>query len=204
MDKVTVITADVINSRKYTNVSSILKDKMEDFNDISFLTSFVVFRGDKIQGIIKNFLPYPQIIRKLRYKCRPFQLRIGIGFGDIEDGFYSKLPWEMSGSAFYYAREALNRTKKVLLYNTILKSGDDFFDNKINTILLLIDTIQGRWTEAQWEAVQLYEEKGKYKEVAEILKIALQNVGKRCRAAKWQQIKEAENTLAKLFREKTI
>ncbi|MFZ5899456.1 MAG: hypothetical protein ACOYU7_09905, partial [Bacillota bacterium] len=54
------------------------------------------------------------------------------------------------------------------------------------------------WTDKQREAVQAFEESQTYEGATRRLKITFQNVQKRCRAADWHQLKEAEKTLKKL------
>ncbi|ACL70298.1 SatD family protein [Halothermothrix orenii] len=198
MDQVTVITADVIGSRNHDRVTTLLKDKLVDFSHPSLMVPVGVFRGDELQVVCRGYGDYPEVVRELRYYCQPLELRIGIGFGTIEEGYGSNTPWEMNGTAFSRARKALDGIKDEKDHFTLVCSGDDRWDEVVNTLYLLLDTIQSRWTEAQWEAVHLYDKKGTYREAALVLGIALQNVQKRCSAANWNQVREAEETLSKM------
>ncbi|MFW6311484.1 MAG: SatD, partial [Nanoarchaeota archaeon] len=60
--------------------------------------------------------------------------------------------------------------------------------------------LQSEWTDSQWEAIYYYEKKGTYKKAAEELNIAFQNVEKRCKAAKWKEIKFAEKSINKIIK----
>ena len=119
----------------------------------------------------------------------------------ITSGLGNKTSWEMNGPAFFRSRRALEEVKKERRAFTSLQTGDREFDRLAGALLLLIDTIASRWTDAQWEAVMTYEEKGVYHKAAEVLGIAYQNVEKRCRAARWWAVQKAEAALAAAVRE---
>jgi hypothetical protein len=202
MNTYTVITGDIINSRQHNLSSKQLQEKIGSlkYPDL-MVTPFKALKGDEIQGVIRGFLPVPQILRRLRYCIYPYKVRLGIGVGKIEQGLDRGNSWEMNGPAFYRAREALNQLKdNNLNYNvTKINSGNQKLDLALNTILLLIDTLQSSWTDSQWEAVYYYEKLGTYKKAAEKLNIAFQNVEKRCNAANWRQIDLAERNIKKFI-----
>ena len=75
----------------------------------------------------------------------------------------------MNGPAFFRSRRALEGLKKDRRAFTGLQTGDGEFDRLAGALLLLIDTIASRWTDAQWEAIMTYEEKGVYQKAAEVL-----------------------------------
>lgn len=198
MTKITIITADIIDSRQTLTNQSYFVEQLEKFQHPQIITPFSLSRGDELQGIIAGWLEEPGIIRKLRYHCRPLKLKIGIGLGRIAREQIQKDSWKMNGPAFHRARAALEQSKKSKENLTIVKTGIDQFDELINCIWLLIDTLQGNWTDKQWEAVHTYEKSGTYEEAAKILNISMQNVEKRCKAAQWKQIKQSENILGKI------
>lgn len=196
MNMYTVITADIIDSRK-SNVSfEELEKKLNTFDYPSeVVTPFKILRGDEVQGLYKGILPTPQILRRLRYLFYPFQLRIGIGLGEIEKGLDKDSSWQMNGPAFYQARAALDQIKADNDF-TLTKINSIYnVDLSINTILLLIDTIQKKWTNSQWDAIHVYEDLGTYKKAGKKLGIAFQNVEKRCNAADWKQVEKAESNI---------
>lgn len=65
----------------------------------------------------------------------------------------------------------------------------------LNAMLLLLDTVEMGWTDAQWEAVHVYERAGTYAAAGDRLGVAAQNVHKRCQAAHWAVVREAEDAL---------
>ncbi|NLZ44379.1 MAG: hypothetical protein GX894_05935 [Clostridia bacterium] len=197
----TVITADVIDSRRQAIKVEEKKSAIAAIAYPGLLTPFTISRGDEIQAVLEGVVLPLDLVRRLRYLCRPLALRIGIGIGRITSGLGSKTSWEMNGPAFFRSRRALEEVKKERRAFTSLQTGDPEFDRLAGALLLLIDTIISRWTGAQWEAVMIYEEKGVYQKAAEVLGIAYQNVEKRCRAARWWAVQKAESALAAAVRE---
>ena len=197
----TVITADVIDSRRQAVKVEEKKNALAAITYPGLLTPFTISRGDEIQAVLAGAVLPLDLVRRLRYLCRPLALRIGIGTGRITSGLGSKTSWEMNGPAFFRSRQALEEVKKERRAFTGLRTGDPEFDRLAGALLLLIDTIASRWTAAQWEAVMIYEEKGVYQKAAEVLGIAYQNVEKRCRAARWWAVQKAEAALAEAVRE---
>lgn len=192
MKKITVITADITNSRKYHLLQELLSEKLSKMKQHpAIICPFSISRGDEIQGVLEGWLKAPETVRNIRYCLRPMEIKIGIGIGHIEEKSIKLTSWEMNGPPFHQARSALEDAKKLRGYFTIIKTGVPKFDIFINCILLLIDSIQNKWTEKQWEAVQIYEESGTYELAAKVLKISMQNVEKRCKAANWKQLKQA-------------
>jgi hypothetical protein len=200
-DFYTVITADVIDSRRQAITVEEKKDALSALAYPGLLTPFTISRGDEIQAVLAGVVLPMDLVRQLRYLCRPLGLRIGIGIGRITSGLGSETSWGMNGPAFFRSRRALEGLKKDRRAFTGLQTGDGEFDRLAGALLLLIDTIASRWTDAQWEAIMTYEEKGVYQKAAEVLGIAYQNVEKRCRAARWWAVQKAEAALAAAVQE---
>ena len=197
MPIVTVLTADVIASRRHGEVGGFLAERLANLEHPALLTPFKISRGDEIQGLCRGSLEAPEIVRRLRYHCRPLALRIGIGIGE---GPVTEAPssWDLNGEAFFRAREALEKTKKRGNLLTGVVCGDERFDGLAEALFGLLDAIWSRWTEEQWEAVMAYERYGTYEAAGRVLGIAFQNVAKRCRAARWPAVCVAETALRRL------
>ncbi|NLJ83550.1 MAG: hypothetical protein GX336_01400 [Halanaerobiaceae bacterium] len=197
----TVITGDIIGSRKYEGFNKLIREKLSKIvYPENMIAPFKLSRGDEIQALFKGYLAFPGFIRQVRYILRPMELRLGIGYGKINEvNEITKISdsWTLNGPAFHYARESLEAIDNSDQFKTRFMSNNEI-DEAINTILFLIDTIQEEWTEAQWEAVYYYEKLGTYKKAAEILKIAPQNVNKRCKTARWKEIEHAEKSISRL------
>ncbi|MEW6448126.1 MAG: SatD family protein [Bacillota bacterium] len=196
MRKVTVVTADIIQSRSAGKYKESLVRKLSELQHPALISPFTLSRGDEIQGVLDGWLRAPEIVRQFRFACRPLELRIGIGTGTQEEPIAAN-PWEMNGPAFHRARSALDAAKSKKGQLTSIRTGSPELDEIINCIWLLIDMRQSKWTDKQWEAVQAYEKYRTYEEASKKLGISLQNVQKRCRAADWPRLKAAEKTLAR-------
>lgn len=197
MALVTVLTADVIASRARGDVGPFLAERLARLEHPALLTPFTVSRGDEIQGLCRGSLTAPEIVRLLRYHCRPLSLRLGIGIGQGPVAGAAS-SWELSGEAFFRAREALERTKKRAGLLTAVASGDERFDAIAEALFGLLDAIWSRWTGEQWEAVMAYERYGTYEAAGRALGIAFQNVAKRCQAARWPAVRAAEAAARRL------
>lgn len=197
MQRITVVTADVIESKNAGEYKLSLKRELSELQHPKLLSRFTLSRGDEIQGVLEGWLQTPEIVRQLRFACRPLKLRVGIGIGANAEPIEVN-PWNMDGPAFHLARSALDKVKRNKEPSTNIKTGSPELDDILNCIWLLIDARQNKWTDKQWEAVQAYEKYKTYEEASKNLRIRLQNVQKRCHAADWHQIKIAEKTLAKM------
>lgn len=159
------------------------------------VVGFAMSRGDEIQGVLSDWLTAPEVLRVLRYTCRPLQLRVGIGLG-VHAGRLTENPWDLNGPAFFRARSALDNVKRSKQASTkVVTGGAQELDRLLNAMLLLLDTVEMGWTDAQWEAVHVYERAGTYAAAGDRLGVAAQNVHKRCQAAHWAVVREAEDAL---------
>lgn len=203
-----VITADIIGSRRFRDSEEFQKKtlaavaRINEENRELLVTRFSIMLGDEIQGVLQEARHIPAFLRHMRGSFLPLDLRVGVGVGEILTPIDPEDSGAMNGPAFHRARLCLESLERERIRRTMLISGDEPFDTTVNVILALIDVIQGRWTEAQWEAVEAYSRLGTYREAAERLGIALQNVEKRCRAASWPAVAMAEEELSRLLGER--
>ncbi len=203
-----VITADIIDSKKYGITKEKLEEKLhslnEDFSNVLTISPFRCYRGDEIQTVIDNYNYLPILIRWLRYSCRPYKLRIGVGIGAIDDNRLStNNSWEMNGSSFHLARQSLDYIysleKRKKLAHTYILTNKDFLDLSINTIYSLIDVITNSWSDIQWDSVHAYEKAGTYQKASENLKLAPQTINEHCIKANWNTVNDAEKNLCALL-----
>ena len=204
-EKFAALTADIIGSRKLKNQgfsrSQIEKaiSQLNTAREAFIVSKFCLLRGDEIQGVV--FPPREAIVmvRYLRFYLRPVQIRVGIGIGDITTEIDKNNPWNMDGSSFHRAREALEEIKLSRHPATFINSLEEDFDYNLNVILALMDVISNRWTDGQWEAIHAYEQMGTYQKASQVLKVRPQNVAKRCQSAHWKVFSEAEKHVQKLI-----
>jgi hypothetical protein len=203
MNYYAVITADIINSRSQADLIALLKNQLCELNSRALLTAFTISRGDEIQAVCNELTALPLLIRHLRYICLPLKLRVAVGIGEIDDpGAGSGAnSWEMNGTAFYTARNALEYLESTQGKTpaTWIDSQDPYFDLTINTIYNLYDLIINRWTQRQWTTVQTYEIHATLQKTAMVFNVSWQNVQKVCKAAHWETLKATEDNLARLI-----
>lgn len=199
MDQFAVISGDIINSKSYPGLPELLKEKLKAIKLAGLITPFSASRGDEVQAVCNDLNQLPIILRHLRYNLRPFKLRVGVGFGKIDDWHPATNSWEMTGPAFHRARQALDRIANSKEVHTVLASPDDITDLAFNSLFLLVDTIMNNWSEEQWRAVQTYETQKTHQNAASLLKVSRQNIQKLCQTAKWEQIKLIESNISKLL-----
>lgn len=197
MQRITVITADVIGSRGAGVAPNFLATNLAQISHTHLLLAFSVSRGDELQGIMQGWLAAPELVRVLRMHCRPLELRIGLGLGCYE-GVLKSDSWKMNGPAFFRARQALETISEKKEAATRISTGFTGLDSVLNSAWIMLDTVISGWTPGQWEAVNAYERAGTFAAAAKVLGVAPQNVQKRCKAAKWNQVRQAEKGLAQL------
>lgn len=199
MRRVTVITADIIGSRNtpdFIKAKNVLNRQLAEIKHSGIITPFSISRGDEIQALLDGWIKAPEIIRILRYFCRPLNIRVGLGIGFLEEEILEETTsWSMNGVPFHLARAAVDEAHEIKGCATVLKTGQNELDKLSNSIWLLIDAIQNSWTDKQWEAVHVYEQIGTYEGASKHLGISMQAVQKRCKSAHWGAVKQAENSL---------
>lgn len=211
-----VVTADIIGSRR-TQPREELREAVtaaiEGFNRAwaqEIAVPFSMAVGDEVQGVVKPGPASFAMVRRLRAALRaaplspPVRLRVGIGWGTIDTPLPAGRSWEMDGQAFHLARRALDEASRVGGRErgshrevTRFAGPDPQHEAWVNLALDLLDAIMGRWTPEQWEAVGAYERLGTYAAAALELGVAFQNVQKRCAAARWPLVREAEAFLGR-------
>lgn len=197
MQKITVITADVIGSRGAGVGPNFLSVNLAHISHPHLLLDFSISRGDEVQGIMQGWLTAPELVRVLRMYCRPLELRVGLGIG-CHEGVLESDSWKMNGPAFFRARQALETISEKKEAATRINTGFSSLDSVLNSAWIMLDTVISGWTQGQWEAVNAYERAGTFAAAAKVLEVAPQNVQKRCKAAKWNQVRQAERGLAQL------
>ena len=200
----TALTADIIGSRKDTASVGEAGEKLNRFNSVFedlIAVKFTLFRGDEIQGVFKEAAQLPRLIRQFRCRLRPLGLRIGVGVGRIETGLEREFSWQMDGSAFHRSREALGQIARSRSEATRFAGGAAAQLETINVLYTLVDAIQGRWSEKQWQAVDAYDRNSTFALAAQELGISAQSVNKHCRTAKFKAIAEAERFLDACLKE---
>ena len=195
-----VITLDVINSKKNTTFTSSVREKVATIEQGVFEFPLSVSRGDEIQGVLLPGADLGKVLRVIRYELLPFKLRIGVGLGQIEIPEDSRTSWDLSGDAFFYARDCVDELEKAKRTAISFSSKHEALNLPMNTILELMNVIISDWTKTQFMYVLLYEQYGTFEKVSDVLGVSSQNVHKACKRANWEVIKRAEENLEQLLK----
>lgn len=206
-----VITADIIDSKRNPELLDNLHHSIEKLNKLfekELAAYFKLYRGDEIQCVLSSPKNLMKIIRNFRYALKPFNIRIGLGKGQIEDSdkvsnnkLVNTNPWENNGQAFYFARESLEYLDKNKIYRkkprTFLISDKNNKNQEliINALLNMYDLILESWTKAQWDGIITYEKCHNLLDTANELKIKYQTVHKAISKAAWNEIVLCEERL---------
>ena len=194
-----VITIDVIRSKKEKYLGQIIREKIAVINPDRYAFSPALSRGDEIQCVVKRGENPFSAIREMRFALLDYQLKIGIGLGEIEIPEIVRDSWDLSGEAFFRAREALDQLSGADETCVKMCSGDIKLDLAINSALTLMNLIMNNWTPTQFNYIMFYERYGTYEKAAQALQVSSQNINKACKRAHWDVIGPIEDHLFQLI-----
>lgn len=216
--EVFVITADVIKSKSFNEIESVLKNKLDKVNDIfknCLYTKFTSLKGDEFQAIVEkeNQSKLMKIIRELKHQMGNHKLRIGVGYGEInsignKDSEFGS--WEFNGEAFYKARNAIDdlRIKKnnsVQMITMFKVLNDETMNETINLLYFNIDRALSKWKEENWIIANLLEDDKTHEEISDIMnrknntKIDRVSYTKKINRSDWYLIQEIEKIITRVM-----
>lgn len=155
---VSVITGDIINSKKNKPEIWLPVLKEELLKAGLYPEYWEVYRGDSFQLLIENPSETLLVAIKLKAALRAAKqdVRLAVGIGEIS--YKAPNILESNGTAFVYSGEKFELLKKEKR-NLALKSSRSSFDDEMNLLLRLSLIAMDKWTVND----------------AEIVKIALEN-----------------------------
>jgi hypothetical protein len=157
-----VLIADVMESRARKDLRAILGNKLDAISRSHLRRKLIrlpysVTAGDEFQTVTRNLNSLPAAILELRSALRPFSLRIGVGFGGVSGRIQSPVN-RLNGEAFQSARRAIESIKASNRYKfevlTAFVSRHEQFNNTINLLYGLHDTLMLKVTARQWETIR--------------------------------------------------
>ena len=143
---ISVITGDIINSRKTQSATWLkaLKKELSKWGETP--KQWEVYRGDSFQVEIKNAADALTAAMQIKASIKSLKgvdVRMAIGIGEKEYG--AKSITESNGSAFVYSGELVEELKKLKL-NLLVRSNTPAFDTQINLYLKFALIIMNSWT----------------------------------------------------------
>lgn len=179
--KVLVLTVDQRDSRKGDDlVPSTINQLASQYPD-GALRGFERTVGDEFQGILTNPITTVEIITDL---LRTEQWSIGLGLG------LTKMPLpdhsrEATGSAFYYARDAVEAAKSQVVAVRGPESTFTITPTDLETIFLTISSLLTTRSAEGWEVVDLVRSGMSQRQIATQLDRTPQAISQRLRAARF-------------------
>lgn len=186
-----VITGDIINSRKINSEKWIhsLKNVLNTFG--SEPTEWEIYRGDSFQLEItpEDALLAAILIKAYIKQNKEVDVRMAIGLGNINHK--AKKITESNGTAFINSGECYDNLKRKTL---VISSDNKTFDEDINVCIDLALLTMNNWTENSAEIVRLRIEKpnATQKELSEELQISQSNVSSRITRSGYDEIMNME------------
>ena len=203
-----VLIADVMESRARADLRSLLGKKLAAISRRHLSRKLIqlpysVTAGDEFQTVTRNLLSIPAVIRDLRAALRPLSLRIGVGFGSVSGRIQAPVN-RLGGEAFQSAREAIESIKTGNLFKfevlTAFVSPYPHFDNTINLIYGLHDTLVLKITERQWETIQEFLGSPTLEQTAKRLKLDDSTVSRNLKRGYYWQLTETVEASGSLIK----
>lgn len=196
-----VLIADVMASRARRSVRALLKKNLAAASEKHLRQKLIklpytVTAGDEFQTITGELPPLPALLLDLRSSLRPLSLRVGIGIGRVSDRIQPPVN-QLTGEAFQLARRAIESIKESSFFKfdvlTAFASGNAEFDETINLIYGLHDTLVLQITPKQWEAIGAFLSRQTLEPTARRLRVDISTVSRNLKRGYYWQLAETVN-----------
>lgn len=204
-----VIIADVVGSSGRADLRGLLGKKLgaasrKHMREKRIALPYAVTAGDEFQTLTGNLASLPATLLDLRSLLRPLSLRIGIGLGAIPARIQPPVN-RLGGEAFLFARRAIDAIKSGTLFKfevlTGFQSHNAEFNQTINLIYGLHDTLMRGISAKQWEAIQQFLARPTLEHTAARLRVDISTVSRNLkRGYYWQLLETAQITGALIAR----
>ena len=167
---------------------------------------YSVTAGDEFQTVCANLRALPQLILDLRLLLQPLSLRIGVGIGRIADRIEPPVN-RLGGEAFQLARKAIDTAKSGGAFKfgglTIFFSRDAAFNETMNLIYGLNDTLLSGVTRKQWNTIAAFTRNPALANTSKRLKRDASTISRNLKRGYYWQLSEtvkvAESLLSRTF-----
>ena len=212
------IISDIVKSRKLLDrdaVQDALRKELMRINrkyESVIASKFLITIGDEFQGLLTDGSRILDIMTEIQFALHPVKLRIGIGLGGISTRINPEMAIGADGPAYYKARESLLEIKKLSFsnksaYRNIMIKVDtrnryvDNLNNLLNSVLISLSSIEGKWTDKQREAVRTMEQDAiSQTDAAEILHIDQSSLQRRLSFADYYIYKHHKESFKETMR----
>ncbi len=197
-----VVTADLVHSRALSERGEwqrrlrALVERLNDRHADDLAAPFMITLGDEIQGLVRDPTGFPQVVTAIHSAIRPDMIAVGVGIGTVATELRVRVT-EMDGPAFVRARQAVE-SGKAAGREVVVVSGLPLADAVLNALYALMGGVQRRWTDKQWERVNLYRTHRSLEKVADIVGVSKQAISRDLRLTLWDRVLEVEDRLPQI------
>ena len=193
-----VLIADVMDSSALTNVRTLLGKKLDAASEKHLRQKLIrlpysVTAGDEFQTLTAELASLPALLLDLRASLRPLSLRIGVGIGTVADRIQPPVN-RLTGEAFQLARWAIENVKTSGLFKfdvlTAFASHNEHFNQTINLLYGLHDTLVFQITAKQWAAIRQFLDQPSLEQTARRLKLDVSTVSRNLKRGYYWQLVE--------------
>ena len=193
-----VVIADVLASSARRNVRGLLCKKLTAASERHLRQKLIrlpysVTAGDEFQTLTAELPSLPALLLDLRATLQPLPLRVGVGIGEVADRIQPPVN-RLTGEAFKFARWALENVKNNGLFKfevlTAFASHDEPFNQTINLLYGLHDTLMLQITAKQWEAIRQFLDQQALKQTAKRLQRDVSTVSRNLKRGYYWQLAE--------------
>ena len=206
-----VLIADVMASSARKNMRTQLGKKLAAASERHLKQKLIRFpytvtAGDEFQTIAAQLSPVPALLLDLRASLWPLPLRIGVGIGQVADRLQPPVN-RLTGPAFQFARRGIDNVKASGLFKfdvlTAFASANEHFDQTINLLYGLHDTLVSQVTAKQWETIRQFLDQPTLEQTARRLKLDISTVSRNLKRGYYWQLAETAKA-AGAFIERTF
>jgi hypothetical protein len=193
-----VLIADVMASSARKNMRAQLEKKLAAASEKHLKEKLIRFpytvtAGDEFQTISMELASVPALLLDLRAMLQPLPLRIGVGIGEVADRLQPPVN-RLTGPAFQFARRGIDNVKASSLFKfdvlTAFASNNEQFNQTINLLYGLHDTLVSQITEKQWEAIRQFLDQPTLEQTAKRLKLDISTVSRNLKRGYYWQLSE--------------
>ena len=192
------LIGDIIESKKIQDRAQVQQQLLRLMKELNWqyqdylISPFTVTTGDEFQALFSPNSYMFQIIDQLSVAFAPYEIRFGIGVGEMITEINKEQSIGSDGPAYWLAREAINHIHDKNDYGINHISvflADEKATQTINAILAACSFIQSKWTDIQYDVLKqllaenIYDETFSHKEMAKLLGITPSAFNKRIKAS---------------------
>jgi hypothetical protein len=205
-----VLLADVMESRARKDIRSLLGKNLAAASRRHLQQGLIklpysITAGDEFQTIATSPSSIPAVILDLRRALRPLSLRIGIGVGEISDRIQPPVN-RLGGEAFQSARTAIDNIKAQALFKfevlTAFETPDRHFNETINLLYGLHDTLVLKITPKQWQAIEQFLDRPTLRQTAKRLNLDISTVSRNLKRGYYWQLSETAKIAGSIIKDR--